>query len=483
MNDGKDLRTYMTQRYASNMVFMSLLLSTELGVLFNSSVITTNVRHKLRDGDHWTLSFWAGLFIITSALLTILSLISTFTAWAMVNSVDAKNAHCIFRSSIGQYAAELPGRLIVCSIYSFLISFIMYFFLLLPFGVWSITLLIITLCLFVHIVSVFSALGRIIMHSGAMGRTPIFTPTYEESLLPHSLHSNLLAKSKANLENKTSIIRQYRTKQDPIDRYLTEGQMYDHLFGEFDGNHVFVPQRSRTDSTVRFADEEQGGGIRRCPRTNERNLPSVSDTSTSRSSEASFELKDDANMTTSSQSSDQKNSGLQRPCLVSRPPSLPVPTPFGADALKSVSNSSLEVWLQASPASNVEDSGGIFFTSPMSEKSPPSASSTPQTTNRSPPGPPMQIARAGSPATGIPRPNTPTTPALSELTMDDRELSEDERFKLDYGDNITDNDPFRNSNDLRRGEKESLLNKDNTYHPYFSYASDSTRKKDLSPSS
>jgi hypothetical protein len=30
-DDGKDLRTYMTQRYASNMVFMSLLLSTELG--------------------------------------------------------------------------------------------------------------------------------------------------------------------------------------------------------------------------------------------------------------------------------------------------------------------------------------------------------------------------------------------------------------------------------------------------------------------
>ena len=43
-NDGEDLRGYMTQRYASNMVFLSLLLSTELGVLFNSAHVTTEVR-------------------------------------------------------------------------------------------------------------------------------------------------------------------------------------------------------------------------------------------------------------------------------------------------------------------------------------------------------------------------------------------------------------------------------------------------------
>lgn len=66
MENGKDLRTYMQQRYASNMVFMSLLLSTELGILFNSSPIATNVRHKLRDENHFSLSFWAGFVIIIS---------------------------------------------------------------------------------------------------------------------------------------------------------------------------------------------------------------------------------------------------------------------------------------------------------------------------------------------------------------------------------------------------------------------------------
>lgn len=274
MESGNDLKTHMTQRYASNMVFMSLLLSTELGMLFGTASVTTEVRDQLRDGQHWSFSFWAGLMIIISSLLTILSLISTFTAWAMVSSVNENNAHCIFRSSIGQYAAELPGRLIVCSIYSFLVSFIIYFFLLLPVGFWSSLLLASTVFLFVHIVSVFSALGRVIMHTGAMGDERIFAPDYEEQLFPQTLHSNLLAKSKANLENNTSIVRQYRRKQAPIDRFLTEEELYDHLCGRLKAPDGEDFNRPRVDSTVRFADEEQG---RKKVTGHERHLTPLSD--------------------------------------------------------------------------------------------------------------------------------------------------------------------------------------------------------------
>lgn len=49
-DDGKDLRTYMTQRYASNMVFMSLLLSTELGE-YGSSRGRLNINFKMRFGN------------------------------------------------------------------------------------------------------------------------------------------------------------------------------------------------------------------------------------------------------------------------------------------------------------------------------------------------------------------------------------------------------------------------------------------------
>jgi len=79
--NGKDLRDYMTQRYASSMVFMSLLLATELSVLFNSAQVTTSVRASLMKEDYHDVHFWVGIFIIMSSILTLLSLISTFTAW------------------------------------------------------------------------------------------------------------------------------------------------------------------------------------------------------------------------------------------------------------------------------------------------------------------------------------------------------------------------------------------------------------------
>lgn len=81
MDSGKDLRDYMTQRYASSMVFMSLLLATELSVLFNSAEVTTHVRVALMKENFRDIHFWAGLFVILSAIFTLLSLISIFTAW------------------------------------------------------------------------------------------------------------------------------------------------------------------------------------------------------------------------------------------------------------------------------------------------------------------------------------------------------------------------------------------------------------------
>jgi hypothetical protein len=254
--NGKDLRDYMTQRYASSMVFMSLLLSTELNVLFNSAGVTTQVRHALMTENLTSVSFWAGIAIIMSAVLTLLSLISTFTAWTMVSAVSENNAHCIFRSSIGQYAAELPGRFIVGSIYSFLVWLILFFFLLLPFGVWSIGLLLISLALFVHTITAFSAFGRVIMHTGAMGSQRIFDPSFEVNLHPHGLHNNLLVKAKANLTNCTSIMRQYRSKVKPINRQYSEDELSSHLSDRFSGALIpeAGPARKRTGSLVKFAD-------------------------------------------------------------------------------------------------------------------------------------------------------------------------------------------------------------------------------------
>lgn len=252
--DGKDLRDYMTQRYASSMVFMSLLLGMELNVLFNSAGVTTHMRQALMHEEIGEVSFWAGIIIMISAVLTLLSLISIYTAWTMVSAVSVTNAHCIFRSSIGQYVAELPGRFIVGSIYTFLVWLSLFFFLLLPFGFWSLFLLAIVLALFVHTITAFSAFGRVIMHTSAMGSNPIFDAEYEASLLPHTLHADLLVKARANLANKTSIKRQYHSSAKPIHRHFTEDELSARMSAQRATKRPAGPTRKRTASLVKFAD-------------------------------------------------------------------------------------------------------------------------------------------------------------------------------------------------------------------------------------
>ena len=264
MEDGGDLRNHMTQRYASNMVFLSLLLGTELSVLFNPDPVTSSIRLALSQENVDRVEFWIGLVILVSIVLTLLSLISTFTAWGMVSSISDCNAHCVLRSSIGQYVAELPGRLIVLSIYSFLVWVVLSLFLLLPLGVTSAVLVVGTVVLFFHVVVVFSAFGRIIMHTGAMGSQRIFTEDFEERLLPRTLHTNLLRKAQAELANHTSITRQYRRKSMPIHRefpttedlgqYLRSSRTTSHRNNGEPPTTTHEP-RARADSTVRFADQ------------------------------------------------------------------------------------------------------------------------------------------------------------------------------------------------------------------------------------
>jgi hypothetical protein len=442
MENGQDLRAYMTQRYASNMVFMSLLLSTEMSILFNSAEVTNNVRIQLQLANHYSVSFWAGFILIVSALLTLLSLISTFTAWAMVNAVDEANAHCLFRSSIGQYAAELPGRFIVCSIYSFLLSFMLFFFLLLPVGIWSMTLLLLTLGLFIHVVAAFSSFGRVIMHSGAMGKERIFEPQYEKSLLPHTLHTELLKKAKANLANKTSITRQYRKKQKPIDRPLLEEELYDHLSGRNDqlAKQFAEPYRRRADSTVRFEDEEQPAHHHPAYH---RQLTPISDTSitqmptpastTSTSRNLSLVLSDRPPTPILERPESQSQSAVPAFNNNLRPPPLRPNLVKSNLPMHSVSSSSLEQWLQASPMSTDD----------------PNSKRTPNHTKRAPTPPPTQevmMTWTGSSHSGSL--TLSAADQLSDTRLSDRELTEEQRFAMDYGDDLLPEDTVDSKSDI-----------------------------------
>jgi hypothetical protein len=79
--EGQDLRNYTTQRFSSNMVFMSLILAAEINVLFNSSTVVTDIRAQMISGNYWSLEHTIGFLVLLSACVTVIALVSTFTAW------------------------------------------------------------------------------------------------------------------------------------------------------------------------------------------------------------------------------------------------------------------------------------------------------------------------------------------------------------------------------------------------------------------
>jgi hypothetical protein len=392
----------------------------------------------------------------------------------MVSSIDDVNAHCVLRSSIGQYAAELPGRFIVLSIYSFLISFMLFFFLLLPVGFWSILLLVCTSGLFFHVVSVFSGFGRIIMHSGAMSKQRIFSPEYEEFLVPESLHSNLLKKAKCNLTHNTSIIRQYRRKQQPINQSLEEEQLWDHLNGKTDHNPIACSgvqdsdatsiNRSRADSIVRFADEEKGLATGRSGRSTDNKTPSAnirtSRTSATGGAGSSSNLKQSSysgqlsrNVTPLSAMSelthglslseisfdqDTPRSTNTPKHFPPRPPPIP---PKDESLVQNVSTASLEQWLQgASPEKTPIGKDRVILATPrfgdsmkrnlLAIDSPPEVVVTDQ----------MNNINGGSAIQRYESDSSRSQQSTFSGGRSDRGLSEEERFAMDYGEFQSDED-------------------------------------------
>lgn len=111
-SDGERLRTLLTQRLASNVIYLSLLLSTEIGVFFSPSSPLNEVREDFEQGNT-TLEFAAGLVLCFGILMTVSAFMANFTAWSIVAAISNENIHSILRSSIGLYASILPSRLIV----------------------------------------------------------------------------------------------------------------------------------------------------------------------------------------------------------------------------------------------------------------------------------------------------------------------------------------------------------------------------------
>ena len=210
LRDGDHLRNAVTGRFASNMVFMSLLLGTEIGVLFSPSKPADAFRKALDNASYGEVDFWAGLMLCISIGMTLSTLLCNFTAWAIIGAVSPQNSHAVLRSSIGLYAAQLPARLVVLSIYCFVIWVALFIYIILP-SIWCFVIAIFPIMLIGHIVFVYSAFGRLVMYTKAMSRNEIFECEEEDSMTPKRLFEALLTRANEEKQRDTPLPLFYKT--------------------------------------------------------------------------------------------------------------------------------------------------------------------------------------------------------------------------------------------------------------------------------
>jgi hypothetical protein len=210
---GEVLRAYVTQRFASNMIVLSLMLGAEIGVFFNSSHETSEMRTLLGTESYSSLKYWIGIVIALDAGVTVMALVTTFTLWGMVSAISDDNTHALLRSSIGQYVISLPPRFVVMALYLFLLWLTLFFIELLK-GPARVIIMCIMCFLFFQVVIPLSAFGRLIIHTGAMAKRRVLDEEFEKELLPSGLHASLLIQATHQQRKNTTAMQQYRKQKE-----------------------------------------------------------------------------------------------------------------------------------------------------------------------------------------------------------------------------------------------------------------------------
>ena len=260
---GSDLKAYISSQYSSRMVLLSLLLATEMSVFFNSSPALINLRQHLNIWDNigggetetatatqGILPFWIGFFLLLNICVTISGILATFATWNIVSAISDTNAHCLLRSSLGQYVATLSPRLVVTSLYLFLLWFLL-FVVELIFGggdgvdghnnngrgglhelltkhlhlvlLWACFLVAVTV-LFFSIVVPLSAFGRLVLHTGAMAEQPVLSESLQVELLPRGLHAGLVIRAHYSQKRRKAVTKQYQHRNQQKQRNLNQNR-------------------------------------------------------------------------------------------------------------------------------------------------------------------------------------------------------------------------------------------------------------------
>lgn len=203
------LREALTQRFASTTVFLSLILGTEIRVLFSPSQPADDVRRALKAEESHTLEYWTGIFLCLSIFFSIAALVANFTAWGIYTVVGDENLKLVARSSIGLYGAQLPNILVLGVIYLFYIWVALFWWVIMPFGP-ALFLSVGGFLLIVHIVSTYSALARIIIDTGAMSAKRVLDEDKEDEMTPSELAEELLKRTREARKNAVPVNLKYR---------------------------------------------------------------------------------------------------------------------------------------------------------------------------------------------------------------------------------------------------------------------------------
>mmetsp|Transcript_20710 Transcript_20710/g.37173 ORF Transcript_20710/g.37173 Transcript_20710/m.37173 type:complete len:187 (-) Transcript_20710:390-950(-) len=172
----------------------TLLVGSQVATLFSPSRPTEKVRTALEEMSYSTIEFWTGFALCWSIISSILTLLSMLTAWSLCGAIGRNNAHIFLRSSLALYDISLPIRLAHLSIFMFFLWINLFFHVIMPWPVSTPLSVTCAIC-FYFLITMYSAVGRMLMHSGAMGEESILEESEHEEMGPVDLTVAMMEKT------------------------------------------------------------------------------------------------------------------------------------------------------------------------------------------------------------------------------------------------------------------------------------------------
>ena len=255
--DGSKLKQIVTQRYATILVFISLLLNAELNVLFSPSEFGENIRKAMTARDWTDLNMIIGILLCVSICTTIFAIISTVTAWGAINVVSDANILFLLRSDIGRIVTSLPFKYITLTLYLFMGWMSLAIGILMPSRTSIFVLSIAALC-FLNMVSHYSTFLNIIMRTGAMKEEAMFDEIHTKCG-GSELDELLMLKTREKEDNS------YNTKER-----LNSSVVYHESLNSF--QMLDRRKSGLTSNTIaeRVSDEEKDGNVPKVSAPNEK---------------------------------------------------------------------------------------------------------------------------------------------------------------------------------------------------------------------